>query len=172
MKARYRAIVEYTNIVQEMFQIRTEEWLETVGKTIFKIQHYWLRFEFAKGRGQIHAHLLAITSDGLLLNHNISRATEIEKVKILSNYARNNLGLTAEFPLIGTKKEGEKLTSAEKKLIAKPEGTALKDNYSKALKRKLSECTSMINDLADNINMTEIHVCNPFCMRYNKMRKM
>ena len=172
MKARYRAIVEYTNIVQEMFQIRTEEWLETVGKTIFKIQHYWLRFEFAKGRGQIHAHLLAITSDGLLLNHNISRATEIEKVKILSNYARNNLGLTAEFPLIGTKKEGEKLTSAEKKLIAKPEGTALKDNYSKALKRKLSECTSMINDLADNINMTEIHVCNPFCMRCNKMRKM
>ena len=83
--------------------------------------------------------------------------------------SQNDFIRNMNFP---TKKEGEKLTSAENKLIAKPEGTALKDKYSKALKRKLSECTSMINDLADNINMTEIHVCNPFCMRCNKMRKM
>ena len=62
----------------------------------------------------LHAHLLAITWDGLLLNHNISKANEVQKVKILSSYARNRLGLTAEFPLINTKQEGEDITEDEK----------------------------------------------------------
>ncbi len=54
---------DYTIVIQEYFQLRTEEWLETVGKKIFGIKHYWVRYEFAPGRGQIHAHLLAIPED-------------------------------------------------------------------------------------------------------------
>jgi hypothetical protein len=50
-------------VIQEYFQLRTEAWLETVGKDVFGIKHYWVRYEFAPGRGQIHAHLLAIPED-------------------------------------------------------------------------------------------------------------
>jgi hypothetical protein len=34
-----------------------------VGHDVFDVKHYWLRYEFAPSRGQIHAHLLAICSD-------------------------------------------------------------------------------------------------------------
>ena len=60
-KSYVKLVNEYTYIVQEYFQKRVEIWLETVGKVVFKIKHYWLRFEFAASRGQIHAHMLAIS---------------------------------------------------------------------------------------------------------------
>ena len=46
----------YAIVIQEHFQKRVVTWLETVGKDIFGIKHYWIRYEFAPGRGQIHAH--------------------------------------------------------------------------------------------------------------------
>jgi len=54
------AMNAHSGVVQEFFQIRVKEWLETVGRRIFNIGHYWVRYEFAPSRGQIHAHLLAI----------------------------------------------------------------------------------------------------------------
>jgi hypothetical protein len=51
----------HTLIVQEYFQERVKIWLETIGKEVFKIKHYWLRFEFTPSRGQIHVHILAIS---------------------------------------------------------------------------------------------------------------
>jgi hypothetical protein len=54
---------EYSIVIQEFFQKRVEIWLETVGHAVFDIKHYWLRYEFAPSRGQIHAHLLAICGD-------------------------------------------------------------------------------------------------------------
>jgi hypothetical protein len=59
-KSWVEIVNDYTLIVQEYFQERVKVWLETVGKRIFKIKHYWLRFEFAPSRGQIHAHFSAI----------------------------------------------------------------------------------------------------------------
>ena len=94
-------MLDYTPIVQYYFQKRVNIWMETVGKNIFKIKHYWLWFEFAKGRGQIHAHFLTITLNGYLLQHEIANAkTEEEKINILSSYTRNDLGMTASFPNI------------------------------------------------------------------------
>ena len=31
-----------------------------------KIEHYWVRFEFASSQGQIHAHLLAISPKSMM----------------------------------------------------------------------------------------------------------
>ena len=42
---------DYTVVVQEYFQERVEQWLNSVGSTIFGIEHYWIRYEFAPGRG-------------------------------------------------------------------------------------------------------------------------
>ena len=172
MKARSKAMIDYAPIVQEMFQIRTKKWLETVGKHIFKIKHYWVRYEFAKGRGQIHAHLLAITSDGVLLNHKISESNEQEKVKIVSSYARDILGLTANFPTISDNSHADQLSTDDKQKIAKPEGTASKEDFMQSLKRRLSCCHNLKEDFAKCINSTEMHVFNEFCMRINKYKKV
>ena len=40
---------DYSIMVQEYFQKRVELWLNTVGKQIFGIEHYWVRYEFAPG---------------------------------------------------------------------------------------------------------------------------
>ena len=54
-------INDMTMVVQEYFQLRLQSWLETIGKHIFKIKQHWLKYEFAPGSGQIHAHMRAIT---------------------------------------------------------------------------------------------------------------
>ena len=41
---------DFTIIVQEYFQKRVQNWLKTVGKKVFMIKHYWLRYEFAPSR--------------------------------------------------------------------------------------------------------------------------
>jgi hypothetical protein len=100
-------INDFTVVIQEYFQLRIKNWLETVAKDTFGIKHYWLRFEFAPGRGQIHAHLLATTN--IMDNvrkyvHEIqmgkSRFGHIHKPDRLCGYvleawARDNLGMTA-----------------------------------------------------------------------------
>ena len=53
-------INDYTLIVQEYIQERVKIWLSTIGAKVFHIKHYWLRYEFAPSRGQIHAHMFAI----------------------------------------------------------------------------------------------------------------
>ena len=100
-------INEFTVVIQEYFQLRVKTWLETVAKDTFGINHYWLRFEFAPGRGQIHAHLLATTNimkDVRAYVHDIqmgrSKFGHIDKPDRLCGYvleawARDNLGMTA-----------------------------------------------------------------------------
>ena len=55
-------------VVAEFFQIKLETWLATVGKEVFKIKHHWGAYKFAKGRGVIHVHLLAICDNLEILN--------------------------------------------------------------------------------------------------------
>ena len=52
-------------IVAEFCQLRLEKWLSTVDKKVFKIKHHWGSYEFAKGRGVIHIHLLTICDNFL-----------------------------------------------------------------------------------------------------------
>jgi hypothetical protein len=59
-KSFVQLVNDYTLVVQEYFQERVKIWLSTIGTKVFHIKHYWLRYEFAPSRGQIHAHILAI----------------------------------------------------------------------------------------------------------------
>jgi Helitron helicase-like domain at N-terminus len=90
---------DYSIVIQEYFQKRTETWLETVGKVLFGIKHYWVRYEFAPGRGQIHAHLLAIPED-----HDIYKACHEDmkkpdgkqkRAERMAAWAHDKFGLTA-----------------------------------------------------------------------------
>ena len=96
----YTSLVnDYTLIVQEYFQKRIEIWLKTVGKHIFGIQHHWLRYEFAPGRGQIHAHMLAISSHKQVFKDSFnSHDNPTRQAEILSKWASETFGLTASLP--------------------------------------------------------------------------
>ena len=83
-------INDFTLVIQEYFQARVKIWLETVGKDIFDIEHYWLRYEFAPGRGQIHCHLLAITKQKEMLKQYFSYGEDRDKqAEYLQTFLQN-----------------------------------------------------------------------------------
>jgi hypothetical protein len=57
---KVRAVNDYCIIIQEYFQALLSDFLEKYAKEVFGIHHYYTRFEFAKSRGQIHVHILAM----------------------------------------------------------------------------------------------------------------
>ena len=77
---------DYTIVVQEYFHIHFQAWMNTCGKKIFGIEHWWGRFEFTPGRGQIHIHFLAIRK-----NQNILRLCHKSLKKPNGKNHRDNL---------------------------------------------------------------------------------
>lgn len=100
-KIQAALVDKYCASVQRFFHERLDNWLETIGRHIFNIKHYYLRFEFAKGRGQIHAHMVAITTDLELLTefHQVYCVQKKEELgaSLMEEYVRNVLSLTEEF---------------------------------------------------------------------------
>lgn len=90
---------EHSLVVQEYFQKRVKLWLDTVGTATFGIKHYWVRYEFAPGRGQIHAHMLCISKDNsiydLAWNSIKNRSTEKERAQLFAKWLEDKIGLTA-----------------------------------------------------------------------------
>lgn len=100
-KARNKAVNDYAIVIQEFFIHRTEDYLNTIGKEILGIEHYWLRFEFAKGRGQIHAHILVILKK-ILQNRiqeqvDAARGNREKEAQAVSKWAEKQFGMTAKF---------------------------------------------------------------------------
>jgi len=91
-----RLLDEYSIVVQEFFQKRVEYWLNTVGRTVFDIKHFWLRYEFAPSRGQIHAHMLAICGDPSfnVVMHKL-RDDKVAQAKFLQSWSKEAYGYTA-----------------------------------------------------------------------------
>ena len=153
IKAKRILIDSYAAIIEEFFQLRVDNWMETIGKDIFNINHYYLRFEFAKGRGQIHAHILAITTDfNIMAQFYTEYACDGNEGKAASTYgeyARNVLSLTGEKP------DGDIDTN---------------DNELKPLSTRFCEAVSTKNDLAKLVEDAHMHKCNNFCLRSKKRR--
>jgi len=148
---------DYSVVVQEYFQIRTEIWLKTVGKKVFGIKHYWVRYEFAPGRGQIHAHLLAIPEDQSIyeLCYNDTKepngkAKRAER--IMTAWAREKFGLTASVDDGFDDIEIEKNNS--------PTLKHFKDVPPKEDARRLDGQRLM--------KAVQCHICSGFCMRDKK----
>ena len=87
-------------IVAEFFQLRVETWLKTVGKDVYKIKHHWGAYEFAKGRGMIHIHLLAICNNLETLKEYYNARNDKEKqLEIIYPFSFNFYGWkTVTFP--------------------------------------------------------------------------
>ena len=43
MSAKTKILENYAAVVQEFFQIRLDNWMETIGKNVFNITHYYNR---------------------------------------------------------------------------------------------------------------------------------
>ena len=108
-KARNKAVNDYSIVVQQFFIKRTEDFLNTVGKKILGIEHYWLRFEFAKGRGQIHAHFLVILRKEIQVNLqnqvNSAKGNRQKEANLIADWARQQFGMTAKHEAKSTESE-------------------------------------------------------------------
>ena len=142
---------EYSLVVQEYFEKRVEAWLEVVGKPIFGIKHYWVRLEFAPGRGQIHAHLLAI-SDHLEVYEKCHADMkdpvngEAKRTQRLSKWAFEKYGLTAS------------VMDGFDKLSVDRENTPCKHRYSEVELENLEADTELL------MKAVQTHDCNGFCL--------
>jgi len=149
-----KALNDYTLVVQEFFHLRVDEYLKTIGFHAFGITHYWGRFEFAKSRGQIHLHLLAITNDALgengiytqLFNQKGNKSKQTE---LLSNWARSKFKVTAE---VNTDNDN-------------PHEATSPCNM------RFCQTTCMKEDGNNILNFCQMHNCSDYCMRDKKYLK-
>ena len=93
----------YMGLVQEFFHIRVHNWLECVGKILLHIKHYWGAFEFTKGSGHIHIHMLAITNDQTIRLKKYYELIHEEKhdkkrSDLMANYDRDVFNMTSIHP--------------------------------------------------------------------------
>ena len=150
---RNKAVNDYSIVVQEFFQIRTKDFLGTVGRKLFGIQHYWLRYEFAKGRGQIHAHLLAIldtkiTRDLQASINNVKEDTEMQ-AEVISEWAQRQFGMSAEL------KVSEGVTNGAAR------GSSI----------RLGDVKDHEQDISILSSECQMHQCSEYCMRKKKNNK-
>ena len=148
--------------MQEHFQQRVTSFLDTYGRTVLGIKHYWVRYEFAKGRGQIHAHLLAITDDAKEA-YARSNETEQDRCQRVETWVKKKFGMTARHP--ATSDNG----FLDMHLVGRPEGS-LKVGTSPMNTRALSK-TNHQKDLTELCNCTQMHQCSNYCMRNPKKKK-
>jgi len=143
----------YSIVVQEYFQKRVEIWLQTVGKDIFGIEHYWVRYEFAPGRGQIHAHLLAISDDQTIYEmcHNDMKQPNGEELRAqrLSEWTQHKFGLTASVA-----NEFDSIKIADKDSPCQLRLTDLS-----------CDKESLEKDAQNLMSFCQCHNCSAFCMR-------
>jgi len=143
---------EYSLIVQEYFQLRVEAWLRLVGKPLFGIKHHWVRFEFAPGRGQIHAHMLCV-SDHIEIYEKCyedlkdAKEGETKRARRLSEWASKKYGLTAS------------VCDGFDSLEVKRETSPCKHRYKDIPLESISEDTQLL------LKAVQVHDCNGFCLR-------
>jgi hypothetical protein len=150
---------EYSIVVQEYFQKRVEIWLETVGKHNLGIKHYWVRYEFAPGRGQIHAHLLAIPSDHSIYKicheHLKHEHGEERRAEALAKWAKEKMGMTASV--------NDGFNSRTTDPAFSPTSVRLTDINTTE--------EDYIEDQQDLLNYCQCHECSGFCMRNKHGKK-
>ena len=146
-KSFVQIVNDYTLIVQEYFQERIKIWLSSIGIKVFHVKHYWLRYEFAPSRGQIHAHILAIHENPYVLQpYYLYRTNKKQQEEFLYRWITEELGITAWFP--------ENLLNSNFDTIPHPS----KMLYKEILNKKDEDFFNCLQKL-------QYHKCSAFCMQ-------
>jgi Helitron helicase-like domain at N-terminus len=159
-------INDYTVVVQEYFQIRFNLWMEHVGRPIFGIAHYWARYEFAPGRGQIHIHLLAIRIDQNIFRlcyEDLQTADgKVKRDTRLAVWAAEQFGLTAS---VGTDFHARSTLPRDSPCSIRLSDIVASTDLSDAITNVL------YNDQQNLIKFCQVHDCNGFCLRHKGNNK-
>ena len=147
-----------TAVLKEYFQKRMKDWLDTVGKKVFGIEHYWLRYEFAPSRGQIHAHMIVVSFHA----ETVDKAKKIfgcntdeEMVKFMAEYVKRALNMTASYPEGISREESKDIPEHPASTNLPVDWNESEEDIAQALKR----------DQANILTKTMTHTCSRFCMR-------
>ena len=153
-----KAVNQYSIVVQEFFITRVNRWMETFAKEVLKVTHWFVRFEFAKGRGEIHAHILAIANNSNIYIDAHNAKTEQERIQIFSQYAQDILGLTSTLP-------------EAREEIQQHDNTNNIEFTNNPAAHRLTSVTDNSNDITDLCKTCQTHKCGNYCMRYNSKSK-
>ena len=169
---------DFTIIVQEYFQKRVQNWLKTIGKKVFMIKHYWLRYEFAPSRGQIHTHMLVITDHNQFIQNTMDKFKDHTKMAdALAGWMEQSFGMTACMPKtvnvdcmtcqdikdIMTEEDNESHS-----LTDHPSNFTFTDVIKETQKHGNDDKKKKEIFEKDTINLfksLQLHKCNAFCMR-------
>jgi hypothetical protein len=159
---KVKTVNDYSIVIQEYLQASVTDFLENYAKQVFGIEHYFSRFEFAKSRGQIHVHLLAVLGKKSIiadLNELVykERFNPEKQAQVADEYLNKVFGLTSIHP--GSTEEGLLNISN----ILQPEGACGKINIHPS-SLKLSDVTDYKQDLCDLCNNFQIHGCSGYNM--------
>ena len=150
---------DYAVVIQEYFQLRVVTWLQTVGKQIFGIDHYWVRYEFAPGRGQIHAHLLAISNDTSVYERCHMVRNDVggkeERAKIMSGWARQKFGLTAS---VGDGFDDRNITESNSPIKIRMKDLSLTGNPHPTTNQHYEDGQNLLKNVM-------VHQCSQFCLQ-------
>jgi len=151
-----KAVNQYSIVIQEYFTLKVKDWIETYAAQVLQVKHWFVRFEFAKGRGEIHAHILAIADNMNVYIKAHEAPTTTEKTEILASYAQNVLGLTSK--IATNQDECRKQT---------------KDRFGSDNPATLSFCsvTDIDKDKLQLCLSCQTHKCGDYCMKYNTKNK-
>ena len=146
-KSYIQLVNDYTLIVQEYFQKKVKLWLDTVGKHIFKITHYWLRYEFAASRGQIHAHMLAISDHkkAFQVGNTYAGMNRNKQAEFLAEWTSKTLGFTSSLPVNKDSIDSTQVNNPAKK--------------------RYGDVRDLTQDLAECMLFFAQHGCSDYCMR-------
>ena len=186
-----KLVLSNLHIVTKYFECRTLNYYRTVAKELFQTSDMWVRFEFAKGRGEIHSHAIVFSEghakkfkDAMSLvtdddkgNQNTSEAAA-ELHNLLQTDLRNDNdfhspNFISMHPAGGHEEideSGNKIWIPNKAGWPKPDGEYEPPNYN-PLSEKLSDHLSAdeIHDFhIDLTNKVGLHKCNHTCLKSKK----
>lgn len=147
----------YPSFVNKFFMERADTFMTTVVKEALGIEHYWGRVEFAPGRGQIHLHILAIGRNQAYLKDFYSARTNEEKANVVAQYAENNLNMTADVGPFNESKE-------YKAYLERPLTSPLRSRFCETANHE-KEHLWLCQDCM-------IHVCNDYCLKCGRTKKV
>ena len=183
-KARNKAINDYSVVVQEFFIRRTEDYLNTVGRDVLGIKHYWCRFEFAKGRGQIHAHILVIlakdSQNRIQEQVNAANGNREKEAKLVAEWAKKQFGMTAEYTEPSASVDNDRCVFSQSwtchelgifPLIESLSFPHLCSVDRAASSIRLADVRDYRRDEANLCDECMMHTCSSYCMRHPKGKK-
>lgn len=170
-KVRYKYLNDYSYLVQEYFQIRTEEWINSVGAKVFGIKHYWVRYEFAKGRGQTHAHMIAmcdttfVNGEGksvdMMMVSYINKDDPGKRAELIDEWARTKFGMTAKHPGLDDSANSDINTTLDQE---EPRAPPTDDHPCSVYYGSRETNLDKRNDQIGLCSCCQIHQCSGYCL--------